>query len=181
MKKSTCLLFFVFLVGVICANLMGIAFGKELGAMSGYFVNRYLYADIHGRELFLYLFYQRMPEILLLFLAGLSRYGVAVIGGWIGCLCFSVGFLSVIELMNYGIAGILLLIGFCIPQWLIYIPVCILWFRYSRKRMRETEEERNNWRLLPAVLFLLFLILAGLFLESYVNPFLLKKIIQILN
>ena len=41
---------------------------------------------------------------------------------------FSVGFLSVIAIMNYGIKGVLLLLGFFFPQWLFYVPALILWY-----------------------------------------------------
>ena len=62
MKKNTALFFLVFLSGVICANILGVVSGRELGAMNEYFINRYMYANIQGKELFPFLFYKRIPE-----------------------------------------------------------------------------------------------------------------------
>ena len=105
MKKSTFLFVFVFLGGVICANILGVVAGKELGAMNEYFMNRYMYADIQGQELFPFLFYERAPKFLVLLLLSIGIFGTFIVDGYIGYLGFSVGFLSVIAIMNYGIKG----------------------------------------------------------------------------
>ena len=68
MKKGTYLFFVSFMAGVLMANFLGIASGRDTGAMGEYYINRYLYTDISGRELFVYLFYERVPRAFLLFL-----------------------------------------------------------------------------------------------------------------
>ena len=187
MKKSTVLFFFIFLCGVICANILGIASGRELGAINEYFMNRYLYADIQSRELFLHLFYERVPEYLLLFVLSLGIYGTVVLNVYIGYLGFSVGFLAVISIMNYGIKGILLLAGFFLPQWLLYAIVLVIWYseiNFYKKKGKdcirgENRKKRNMGYLLSfgAASVILFV---GIFLESYVNPLLLQKIIRMM-
>ena len=106
MKKTTFLFFLLFLSGVICANISGVVFGRELGAMNEYFINRYMYANIQGSELFLFLFYERVPRFLLLVALSIGIYGTLVADGYLCYLGFTVGFLSVIAIMNYGIKGI---------------------------------------------------------------------------
>ena len=132
MKKSTIWFFLVFLAGVICANVLGVVLGRELGAMNEYFINRYLYTEIHGQELFLYLFYKRAPEFLILLILSVDCY--------LSYLGFSVGFLSVIAIMNAGISGSVLTVGFFFPQWLFYVPVLFLW-RYELMRYKGLDGE----------------------------------------
>ncbi len=188
MKKSTFLFFVVFLSGVISANILGIASGRELGAMNEYFINRYMYADIQGRELFLFLFYERVPKFFLLLFLSIGIYGTLIVNGYICYLGFSVGFLSVIAIMNYGIKGVLLMMGFFLPQWLFYAPVIAVWYyelrRYKGvgKEYRILERSRNH-HMRYAISFLAagVLFVLGLFMESYVNPFFLQKIIRILR
>ncbi len=50
MKKGTYLFFISFLAGVLAANFLGIALGRDTGAMGEYYMNRYLYTDISGRQ-----------------------------------------------------------------------------------------------------------------------------------
>lgn len=188
MKKHTFLFFLVFLGGVICANILGVAWGRELGAMNEYFMSRYMYADIQGRELFPFLFYKRIPEFFLLLFFSVGIYGTFIIDGYIAYLGFSLGFLSVIAIMNYGIRGVLLMAGFFLPQWLFYVPMLILW----RIRLRqykgldkeysfEGRRKRGNMKLAVVLAEAAVLVLLGLFMESYINPFFLQKIIRILG
>ena len=188
MKKSTIWFFLVFLAGVICANVLGVVLGRELGAMNEYFINRYLYTEIHGQELFLYLFYKRAPEFLILLILSVGIYGTLVVDCYLSYLGFSVGFLSVIAIMNAGISGSVLTVGFFFPQWLFYVPVLLLW-RYELMRYKGLDGEyaasgrkkRRQMKLAASFLLAIALLFTGLFLESYVNPHLLKKIIQMLG
>lgn len=172
MRKTTYLFFAAFLCGVLAANLLGIASGKEFGVMSGYFVNRYLYTDIKGRELFLYLFYERFPKLLLLVFLNAGIYGAILCNLCFCSIGFSVGFLAVVSIMNYGIKGIALIFGFFFPQWILYFLVLGILYAgktYAKKRTS-----------LAAIAAGGFFFAAGLLLESYVNPFLLRRIIRIL-
>ena len=181
MKKNTFLFFLVFLGGVISANILGIVSGRELGAMNEYFINRYMYANIQGRELFPFLFYKRVPEMLLLLFLSIGIYGSLIVDGYICYLGFSVGFLSVIAIMNYGIRGIFLIFGFFLPQWLFYAPVLVLWRHELRRYKFEEHSKKKNMQLLLLAALGGLLFLLGLFSESYVNPFFLQKIIRIMG
>ncbi len=188
MKKNTTLFFLIFLSGVICANVLGIAAGRELGAMNEYFINRYMYADIQGRELFPFLFYKRIPEFFLMLVLSAGIYRTLVADVYICYIGFSVGFLSVIAIMNCGMKGILLMFGFFFPQWLFYAPVLVLWryglMRYkgigkehiSMERKKAQHMKASAWIFLVLALFFM-----GLFTESYVNPFFLQKIVRIIG
>lgn len=187
MKKTTFLFFLLFLSGVICANISGIVYGRELGAMNEYFINRYMYADIQGSNLFLFLFYERLPRFVLLAVVSVGIYGTLVVDGYICYLGFSVGFLSVIAIMNYGIKGILLVAGFFLPHWLFYAPVLLIWqsglYYYKRQAKDVTAggQKKRHMKLAVSVLLAGLLLLLGLFAESYANPFILQKIVRIID
>lgn len=188
MKKRVFLFFFIFLSGVVCANILGVVSGRELGAMNEYFLNRYLYADIQGRELFPFLFYERVPGFLLLLFLSVGIYGTFVVDGYISYLGFSAGFLSVIAIMNYGIKGILFMAGMLLPQWLFYAPVLMLWhnrlFHYKtqgREGFYEEPRGKRKWKLAVSFFLMGILLLLGLFMESYVNPLFLQRIARIME
>lgn len=188
MKKHTFLFFLIFFGGVICANILGVVLGRELGVMNEYFMNRYMYADIRGRELFPFLFYERVPRFFLLLFLSIGIYGTLVIDAYIAYLGFSLGFLSVIAIMNYGIKGILLMAGFFLPQWLFYVPMLILW-RIRLRQYKGMQKEyffgekrrKGNMKFAGVMISAAVLLLLGLFTESYINPFFLQKIIRILG
>lgn len=188
MKKTTFLFFLLFLSGVICANISGVVYGRELGAMNEYFINRYMYADIQGRDLFLFLFYERLPRLVLLVVFSIGIYGTLAADGYIGYLGFSVGFLSVIAIMNYGIKGILLMTGFFLPQWLFYGPVVMVWhseLKYYKSGGKDLangpQKQKKHMKFAVSLLLAGILFLLGLFMESYVNPFFLQKIIRMIE
>lgn len=188
MKKTTFLFFLLFLGGVICANVSGVVSGRELGAMNEYFMNRYMYADIQGSELFPFLFYERAPGFLLLVLLSVGIYGTLVADGYISYLAFSTGFLSVVAIMNYGIKGILLMVGFFFPQWLFYAPVLLFWYcglRYYKGQEKDAAsgelKRKRHMKLAVFAILAGILFLFGLFVESYVNPFFLQKIVRIIE
>lgn len=187
MKKTTFLFFLLFLSGVICANIFGVVYGKELGAMNEYFINRYMYADIQGSELFLFLFYERVPGAVLLAALSVGIYGTLVADGYICYLGFSAGFLSVIAIINYGMKGILFLAGFFLPQWLFYAPVLMIWhsrLKYDKnpgKDITSGGHGKKRVKLAVSVFAAGILFLLGLFAESYANPFFLQKIVRIIE
>lgn len=184
MRKGTYLFFIAFLAGVLIANFFGTALGRDVGAMGEYYMNRYLYMDITGRELFVYLFYERIPRALLLFLLCMG-IGKWMIYGYLAYLGVSVGFLSVIAIINYGVGGILLMAGFLFPQWICYVLVCFVLYGFlqgnkERKREFSTKGRMKEKGILWVTFIMsgILLMLCGIYLESYINPRILKCIIR---
>ena len=146
-----------------------------------------MYADIQGSELFLFLFYERLPRCILLAVLSAGIYGTLVADGYFCYLGFSVGFLSVIAIMNYGIKGILLVTGFFLPQWFFYAPVLWIWhteLRYYKRQGKEMAaggQKKRHMKFAVSVFLAGLLFFLGLFAESYVNPFFLQKIVRIVE
>lgn len=80
------------------------------------------------------------------------------------------------------------MMGFFLPQWIFYVPVIAIWYlglkRYKGIRTEcVSADRRGNDPIRYVILFVIgaVLLLLGIFMESYVNPFLLQKIIRFLK
>jgi stage II sporulation protein M len=96
---------------------------------------------------------------------------------YLGWQVFSVGFLLASAIASYGFKGIILVITATFPHYLIYIPVYILCFFLAKTTYKRKRGERKYpiYLLLATALTLLYLL--GIFLESYVNPRILTRIL----
>jgi len=180
----------IFLCGVVCANIMGVAFAKDFGLINTFYMDRYVYTDTLEKELFVYLFYQRVPEMLLLIILSIGIYKTLVVDCYMAYICFSAGFLSVISIMNYGIAGIGLAIALYFPHWILYISMLGIWqnsLLYYKQKKKYSGLYASNQKKTVVVPFCIgmlgvFVCLnVGIFLESYVNPYILKWVIGYLQ
>lgn len=177
-----------FVAGIFMANLMGREAVSNAGVLNDYFVEKFQYTEINGQNLFFYIIGERVPLLLLLLLLTLTTLGMA--GGllmldWQG---FSVGFMLSTAIAKYGIKGILLVLGGLFPQYIFYFPVYILYCHlaaYLRQRLHKDRMGNSSDRgyiygaWLIAATGILLIFVAGIFLESYVNPTILKKILKI--
>lgn len=177
-----------FVAGIFFANLMGREAVSNAGVLNDYFVEKFQYTEINGQNLFFYIIGERVPLLLLLLLLTITSLGIA--GGilmldWQG---FSVGFMLSTAIAKYGVKGILLVLGSLFPQYVFYFPVYILYCYlavYLRQRIRKDRLGNGSdiryvygaWLIASVLLLLVFI--AGIFLESYINPIILKKILKI--
>ena len=98
---------------------------------------------------------------------------------------YIIGFFTSVIFMGYGLKGILLIIGYTIPQIIIYLPVIFLSIKggywlcknlyfdgiHSKRRLETIS------KYLVFILILGFLLFIGALLETYVGSFLLKNIV----
>lgn len=178
-----------FVAGIFMANIMGREAVSNAGILNDYFVEKFQYTEINGENLFFYILGERVPLLLLLLLLAFTAFGI--IGGilMIGWQGFSVGFMLASAIAKYGMKGILLVLGGLFPQYLFYLPVYLLYCYltvYLRQRMymegRGPILDRGYICAagLLAGAGLLILFAAGIFLESYINPVILKQILKIM-
>ncbi len=177
-----------FVSGIFMANFMGREAVSNAGILNDYFVEKFQYTEVNGQNLFFYIMGERMPMLLLLLLLTLTTLGMAgglFMLGWQG---FSVGFMLSTAIAKYGMKGILLVLGGLFPQYLFYMPVYVLYCYLAGYLRRRLDKDRlgngsdrsyilGAWLVAAAGILLLFV--AGIFLESYVNPAILKKILII--
>lgn len=181
-------LFIAFVGGILFANLMGREAVSNAGILNDYFVEKFQYTKINGQNMFFYIVGERVPLLLLLLALTLTALGLAggfLMLGWQG---FSVGFMLSAAIAKYGVKGTLLVLGGLFPQYLFYFPVYLLYCYlavYLRRRMNEDRAgggaDRGYiygaWMIAAVGLFLVFMM--GVFLESYINPLILIKILKI--
>ena len=177
-----------FAAGILLANLMGREAVSNAGILNDYFVEKFQYTEVSSESLFFYIIGERVPLLLLLLALTLTTLGVVggiLMLGWQG---FSVGFMLSTAIAKYGVKGILLVLGGLFPQYICYMPVYILYCylaNYLRQRLSKDRIGNGSdrgyivgaWLVAAAGLLLLFVM--GIFLESYVNPLILKKILKI--
>lgn len=179
--------------GFLYANFFARSYLENVGFVSDYFQIQYLQQGVDKNQLFPYLLKGRGLSFFLIWLMGSSFIGgilVYAVLSWVG---FSVGIYFVAAIIKYGIGGI----GFCLaalfPQCLFYIPSfgLVLWQAYliNRKKIGMATFNRNDFlgkrgsreqifRYFVVLLFGLLLLFLGILTESYVNPQILKKILE---
>lgn len=176
-----------FVAGIFLANLMGREAVSNAGILNDYFVEKFQYTEINGQKLFFYILGERIPLLILLLFLTLTTLGM--IGGilMLGWQGFSVGFMLSAAIAKYGVKGILLVLGGLFPQYLFYFAVYILYCyfaAYLRQRLNRSKMGSNSERgyifgaWLIAVVGILLIFIMGIFLESYINPIILKNILK---
>lgn len=182
------LLLLSFVAGIFVANLMGREEVSNAGVLNDYFVEKFQYTQINGENLFFYIIGERMPLLFLLFLLIFTSLGIfsgILVVGWQG---FSIGFMLSTGIAKYGIKGIILVLGGLFPQYLLYFPVYIFYcyvavflrqrfFAIGRENISERRFAYGIGLLIAIILMIVFV--AGIFLESYVSPVILKRILKL--
>lgn len=174
-----------FLMGIIIGNFLIPETGGEAGIMSAYFLDKFEYMDIEYSSLFVYILEKRMQIYIILVVCGVTAFGCVLAYGYTMWLGVSTGAFMSICILRMGIMGIFVGLVSLLPQYLIYIPIYVflIW------RIRENQELIGNctgkrekqklWIKYFLVMFVAALVLlAGIFLESNVNPFLMKKLLK---
>ncbi len=179
--------FLCFVAGILCANLTDREQLGGFGIWNGYFIEKFKYARIQPLELFYYVLEERLLVFLLLLLFAATNWGILAGGLFLGWQCFAAGFLMAASVGAYGIKGILLTGTAVFPQYLLYIPLYISYLylaSFWRQRARGQGLEGKKRPLRDYSLFILLcacmlsIYIAGIFLESYVNPYLLKNVLK---
>jgi hypothetical protein len=176
-KKPQLLLGFLlcFPAGILLANLTG----SDSRALQNELTLTYL--GVLGDatpgfvELFFYVAMRRALLFFALLIFGTGSRGIwahRLLAAWSG---LSYGYFCVLTVSAAGGWGILLGFFSLFPQCLLYVPVYLGLLELG---LGETDKGRPK-RLL-CVFFLMILLLAGILLESYANPILLRKILKMI-
>ena len=163
---------------------------EQISLLSDYLIQKYRAADINCGDLFWYCLRTRALPICYIWIFGLTMFGRLTGHLYVTWFGFSTGALLSIATMRFGAKGILLCIAGVLPQYLIYIPAMLVLLLlsanmsirlYGLKGARQTVY--GGRKKLIGIYFVLFLLILmvciiGAISESYVNPFILKKMGQ---
>lgn len=186
-KKAEIIYFLAFFCGILLANMLGSEQLKQYSIFNEYFLKQLSYVSVNYNDLLFYIAENRGIIFFLLFLFSITKFGMPIHFLYIIWNGFSFGIAMVSLIVNFGFKGILVLCVFLFPQYLFYIPLYFMLFYFSchwadtrkNEKYRQPLFSKTVW----AVCFfgsLLLLLFIGIMTESYLNPYLIKKIIKIL-
>ena len=175
-----------FVTGVCYITVFGKSAVYETSLMSNYFFSKYSYMEFVSDELFLYTLKSRLSTFFLLWMMGLTAFGALIVKGYLFWIGAALGITVTTAAMKMGLRGILFCVGSSLPHFVLYVPF-VYW--YAKKicemsggnelRMRQWNAgKRKLYAYLLVGLIGVLVLLAGAFLESYVNPFFLKTFLK---
>lgn len=174
-----------FLLGIVIGNFLIPDTGGEAGVMSAYFLDKFEYMDIEYNSLFMYIFEKRMKVYIFLVVCGVTTFGSVLAYGYTAWIGISTGAFMSICILRMGMMGILVGVLSLLPQYLIYVPVYVflIWrIKENQDLIGNCSGKREKQKIWMKYLLLMsvagIVLVAGIFLESNVNPFLMKKILK---
>lgn len=158
-------LLFGAIVGSIFCNSMDTGMKMEVCVAEQALINRASLTGMDFGELFFRLLPQRLWQLMLAFLisvTSISRILLLMAAGFLG---FSVAVMVCSLTMSAGILGLWKYILLIFPQSLLYIPAIyiILWWMPLKKKQLT----------LSSAFFLCAIVVLGVFMEAYLNPWVL--------
>ena len=128
---------------------------------------------ISGSSLLPYILFKRGKQYGILFLTGFILKPVVLLYGGLFCLSFFLGSILSLQVMNLGIAGLLIVILSLFPHYICYGgSMYLLYQRNVRDEKKEeiTFDKGHSFLKKFSIHLELILLVLGCFLESYVNP-----------
>lgn len=173
-----------FFVGVLLANLYGKENLSQFGIFNTYYLQQFEYSKIDAADLFVYIIETRIPVLLVLAILGMTHYWLIIHMLFVAWNGAAIGFLFVSGISNLGLKAIPLVLVSLLPQYIFYVALYILLFELQRQLQNRNDYasgERNMGKMMMLLLggIIIFLLLIGILTETYVNPFILKKILKI--
>ena len=162
-----------FLIGIVSTNIESKELVVYSGVFSESFLNQYRQMEIDTEKFLWYVVRIRLLPVAVLGMLGCTRWKKTIVTMF---LCWT-GFLSgtgiTLAILKMGVKGLLFGIVALTPQILFYIGgyFIILWYLY-----RYPDNRWNGTKTIGVCLALL----AGIILETWVNPILMQLFIRVL-
>ena len=175
-----CFLIFFF-IGILAANWVGWDKLIQYGMLNEYYVGQLAYMEFEAGAYFIFLLKRRLRVFALAALLVYTRFGILMLAGVIGWHAFSLGYLFVNALVSMKFQGMVIVLLSIFPQAICYAAAYFgLGKILFRKSVENAMPNKNVWQ--NPRLFLLLSALccmaAGIWLEGYVNPVLLRMYIR---
>lgn len=181
-----------FFIGIIFGGFV-VWWNKEQFVQDSYFLGeevfqRFGYTSIYKTGFFYYICKNRLELFLFLVLSSFTNYIGSVF--YFTILWFGIcgGVIGSTLLLKFGLKGLLLLFGLFFPHICIYVPcfIVLMKFLFQFRDIRAFSKN-NSWDkkctinrriLIFLVMILCFIavMIVGVWIESYVNPIVLKNI-----
>ncbi|MBE5880819.1 MAG: stage II sporulation protein M [Lachnospiraceae bacterium] len=183
------LVFFLagFFIGVLYIYFTGSYRDTETDFLSVQNLMQISYMDFAHEDYLWFLFKKRLGVLFLLVLASFALPGKYLLLGFLMVFGCSMGSMLSVLVVRYGIRGILLFLGFVLPQDVIYVPAVFQWVNvltawneglfYRGNAL--TGNRRGKWHTMVKTALLAGVTIIGILLECYVNPFVVKWCLKI--
>lgn len=162
-----------FILGILYTNFVASDYVTVTGIFHEYFLNQYTQETIITGEYLLYLLKNRgMPLLIFSFLGTTKLRKIIVVLAliWTG---FLAGVIAVASVLRLGASGMLLCIAALIPQ-IVFYAICfivLLWYFYNYPNV--------CWNY-GKTLFIIIIFLSGILIEAYINPHIVKIVMNLI-
>ncbi|MDY5022940.1 MAG: stage II sporulation protein M [Blautia sp.] len=183
----TALFLLGFLVGMFLPNLAWRLNWKKNTLTSYYLLSFLATESIVGKEYFLTVLSTRGSWFLFCILCGFSIFGLPLAIVWIMGMGITVGAVLTMSILQFGFAGGLLGLGMLLPHYIFYFPASfaqsVLMGRQSGKIWKGPSQSSGSIREAaglwwPSGLTAALLWSGGILAESFLNPLVIKKILE---
>jgi stage II sporulation protein M len=175
-----------FLSGLIISRILKDSYWNQMDMLDMNYFLKIRNATIEYSVLFRYVLWEIFSTFILFWIFCCTSLGIPYIGLSLLYTGFKSGFFLSVIFMKYGLKGLLLLIGYTLPQYIIYIPVGFLCIRsgyllchslYHEGKLSSKSKIERVIRHLIVILILGGALFLGGLLETYVGTFLLRKVL----
>lgn len=163
-----------FLMGIITANFFGAESFQMNGSLTRYFLKQFQYVQIDVEQLLWRVCCNRLAFFTVLVFLLILTKGKLVHVLFVAWSGFAYGYFCVMLISSFGVMGLLLCFFALFPHFFFYVPVYLGLVDLSMCR-----REFVGWKSLVAGIILLMGLAVGIFLESYMNPIVLQKVLKL--
>lgn len=186
-KKTGLILYFIgALIGILVSNVFKGFYWDEIDLLNINYFEFIKNMEIDYKILRNYVLWKDFRNYILIWGLCFTKIGVGYVVLMILYYGFQTGFFLSTIFVGYGIKGILLIIGYTFPQFIIYVPVIVLSLQggywlcsnlYSNGIHKKNRVEVLG-KYLVFILILAILLFIGALLETYVGSFVLVKMLS---
>ncbi len=178
-------------LGILLVNIRHDVWMKEDGLLNAAMIRQLRNSEFDGNYLFGCIVRSRISTILVIGMLASTMIGLPIVCGYVCYLGASAGCILSIAVIRYGVRGLFFMAAGIFPQGLLLIPGYFLLFQWgidcNRSLYGRIDGLEGRYlvgrQFLMAkgvkLLGILFIILFGCVLESYVNPEVLQYVLKI--
>ena len=178
-------------LGILFVNIRHDFWVQEDGLLNTAMLEQREECELNGSYLLGYILKHRVSIVIIIGMLASTMIGLPIVCGYVCYLGISAGCILSVAVIRYGIRGLFFMAASIFPQAIFLIPAYLLLFRWGMECNRTLYGKSGNMEGYPvsgkqlllksAVSFLgiLFLVIVGCILESYVNPQIVHFILKI--
>lgn len=176
MKREGWIILLAFLGGIALTNFLGSELLTTYGILNEYFLRQYSYQTVDGSRLFCHVAVVRVQAALFLYVLGRAIDGRVFELLVKGLAAATFGFICVVAIVNLGARGMLAVLCGLFPQWIFYLTALFGYANWRREEGANGRYTMGAHGLRETVTvggILIVCVLAGILVESWINPMLL--------